>query len=69
FPLNPNGKVDKKELPYPNDEDFVAAAPRRQSLANVGGSTTEAKLARVWAGVLRGAQAEAIGSDDSFFDI
>ncbi|HEX6502548.1 MAG TPA: amino acid adenylation domain-containing protein [Terriglobales bacterium] len=59
FPLNANGKIDRKALPVPDNkssdvgEDFVA--PRTDD---------EQKLAAIWADVL---QVSSIGVQDNFF--
>ena len=56
FPLNPNGKVDRKALPAPaRDERAEGVAPR---------TSTEATLAEVWAEVLR---LERVYADDDFY--
>jgi amino acid adenylation domain-containing protein/non-ribosomal peptide synthase protein (TIGR01720 family) len=61
LPLTPNGKVDKQALPAPDqvrpelDQKFVA--PR---------TPVEAKLAQIWAEVLR---VEQVGINDNFFDL
>jgi amino acid adenylation domain-containing protein len=58
FPLTPNGKIDKRELPEPDfqsskEEKFIA--PRNE---------IEIKLAKIWQEVLR---REKIGINDNFF--
>src|SRR5947207_1201580 len=57
FPLNPNGKIDRKSLPVPEyvgqTEQYVA--PR---------NSTEEQLAAIWAKVLR---LEKVGAHDEFF--
>ena len=55
FPLNPNGKVDRRALPAPVVERGEGTAPR---------TGTEAALAEVWAEVLR---VERVFADDDFF--
>jgi amino acid adenylation domain-containing protein len=56
FPLNPNGKVDRKALPAPaRDERAEGVAAR---------TPTEATLAEVWAEVLR---LERVYADDDFY--
>ncbi|TCP59170.1 amino acid adenylation domain-containing protein [Tumebacillus sp. BK434] len=60
FPLSPNGKVDRKRLPAPEQslgskQEFVA--PRNE---------TEAKLAAIWQELLG---IEQVGVQDSFFEI
>jgi acyl carrier protein len=60
FPLTPNGKVDRKALPAPdemnrNDRTFVA--PRNRD---------EEQLAKIWTEVLK---LERIGVEENFFDL
>jgi len=61
FPLNKNGKIDRKALPLPAEryhqkqENFIAPA-----------TPTEKTLAEIWQDVLNIAQ---IGIDDNFFDL
>ncbi|KAI4102072.1 MAG: hypothetical protein L6R37_004578 [Teloschistes peruensis] len=70
MPLNPNGKIDKPALPFPNDSELSAAAakyqfdPEQKSL-----SETEKAVTKIWAKSIRGVKAENIGPDDSFFDL
>ncbi len=59
FPLTPNGKVDRKALPAPEqpgaDENYVAPRTREEEI-----------LAAVWAQVLR---APRVGVGDNFFEL
>ena len=58
FPLNPNGKVDRRALPDPAVvERAEGTAPRTE---------TETALAAVWAEVLR---VERVYADDDFFEL
>jgi amino acid adenylation domain-containing protein/non-ribosomal peptide synthase protein (TIGR01720 family) len=61
LPLTPNGKVDRKALPAPDDVrpelDKQFIAPR---------TPIEAKLAQIWAEVLR---VEQVGIEDNFFEL
>lgn len=59
FPLNPNGKVDRKQLPVPQVSTMraVPIAPRNE---------TEAVLLAIWKAVLR---RDDIGVEDNFFDL
>lgn len=68
MPLNPNGKVDKPALPFPNAEELSAAAPRRPSYAGSALSPTEKDIASIWATVLENVPVRSIAPDDSFFD-
>jgi amino acid adenylation domain-containing protein len=61
WPLNPNGKIDRKALPRPNlqasDPDKGYVAPR---------SDAEKTIARIWRDVLR---VERVGLYNNFFDL
>ncbi|KKB72066.1 MULTISPECIES: non-ribosomal peptide synthetase [Bacillus] len=60
MPLTPNGKVDRKALPEPDEERAAASeyeAPRND---------TEEKLAAVWQEVL---DRDKIGINDNFFEV
>ena len=60
FPLTPNGKVDRKCLPAPEDESGAAAryvAPR---------STVENAIVKIWQTLLK---VERVGIYDNFFDL
>lgn len=61
FPLTPNGKVDRRQLPEP---DGRRAGPR--SLLAAPRSELERTIARVWRDVLR---LDEVGVDDNFFDL
>jgi L-aminoadipate-semialdehyde dehydrogenase len=69
MPLNPNGKIDKPALPFPDTAELSAAAPRRRSSAMQALSETEQALAQIWAKLIPNVTARMIGADDSFFDI
>ncbi len=65
FPLTPNGKIDRKALPAPEDARSVAAAaafvaPRDE---------TEIRIAAIWRDVLGLPPAARVGVTDSFFDL
>jgi acyl-coenzyme A synthetase/AMP-(fatty) acid ligase len=60
LPLTPNGKVDRRALPAPDG----AAYTTRGYEAPVG--EVEAKLARIWAEVLK---LERVGRHDNFFEL
>ncbi|KAJ6006978.1 hypothetical protein N7522_005329 [Penicillium canescens] len=69
MPLNPNGKIDKPALPFPDTAELSAAAPRRRSSAMQALSETEQALAQIWAKLIPNVTARMIGADDSFFDL
>ncbi|NOJ91950.1 amino acid adenylation domain-containing protein, partial [Corallococcus coralloides] len=59
LPLSANGKVDRKALPEPE-------APRSEKVHEAPRTETEAKLAAIWAQVLRVPQ---VGVKDNFFEL
>lgn len=61
LPLTPNGKVDRKALPAP---DYVRPELDKQFIAPR--TPIEAKLAQIWAEVLR---VEQVGIEDNFFEL
>lgn len=60
FPLTPNGKIDRKNLPTPQ---ALAVTPVEQTL-NV--SPVERKVTEIWKSILK---IEKIARDDNFFEI
>lgn len=71
FPLNPNGKIDRPALPYPEPAQLAAAGARRPSQLGAALTPTEKKMAEIWADLLgdRGVTADSISGSDSFFDL
>jgi L-aminoadipate-semialdehyde dehydrogenase len=71
FPLNPNGKIDKPALPYPEPAQLAAAGARRPSQLGKALTDTEKAMASIWAELLgdRGVTADGISGSDSFFDL
>lgn len=69
MPLNPNGKIDKPALPFPDTAELSAAAPRRRSSAFQTLSETEQALAQIWAKLVPNVTFKMIGPEDSFFDL
>ncbi|KAF2792409.1 large subunit of L-aminoadipate-semialdehyde dehydrogenase [Melanomma pulvis-pyrius CBS 109.77] len=71
FPLNPNGKVDRPALPFPEPQQLAAAGARRPSQLGTALTSTEKTLANIWADLLgdRGVTADTISGTDSFFDL
>ncbi|KAI5376061.1 hypothetical protein CUC08_Gglean007375 [Alternaria sp. MG1] len=71
FPLNPNGKIDRPALPFPEPAHLAAAGARRPSQLGAALTPTEKKMASIWAELLgdRGVTADGIGGSDSFFDL
>lgn len=64
MPLNPNGKIDKPALPFPD----TALAPRQNKAQNEKLTPTESKLAEIWGHLLPSA-ASPMPLDESFFDL
>ncbi|KAN0111731.1 alpha-aminoadipate reductase [Russula decolorans] len=67
MPLNPNGKIDKPALPFPDTVQAVAYATRPQ----VGGraaSPTEETMRIIWSRILPSAPSP-IPFDENFFDL
>ena len=54
MPLNPNGKIDKPALPFPDAAELSAAAMRRSSSATRHArlSATEEIVTRIWSKVI-----------------
>ncbi|KAE8148773.1 hypothetical protein BDV25DRAFT_12114 [Aspergillus avenaceus] len=69
MPLNPNGKIDKPALPFPDTAELSAAAPRHQPSALQSLSETEQSLSQIWAKRIPNVTSDMIGPDDSFFDL
>ncbi|WP_333982202.1 amino acid adenylation domain-containing protein [Burkholderia gladioli] len=61
FPLNANGKVDRKRLPQPSDQDVFR---RHEHVEPAAG--TEAQLAELWRELL---EVDQVGALDSFFEL
>lgn len=68
MPLNPNGKIDKPALPFPDVSELVNAAPKKNSTLEPVMTETEKKLASIWANMLR-IKVETISTDESFLDL
>ncbi|KAJ6631061.1 alpha-aminoadipate reductase Lys1p [Mycena sp. CBHHK59/15] len=63
MPLNPNGKVDKPTLPFPDTAQAASNAPGSRKA-----NTTEETLRQIWASMLPNVP-QPIPSDESFFDL
>ena len=68
FPLNPNGKIDKKVLPYPDAEELAAAATAG-NVARSAFSPTEQFVGEIWAQRIPGISADMVDLEDRFFDL
>lgn len=68
MPLNPNGKIFKQKLPYPDSAELAAAATAGKT-ARSQFSETEKYVGETWAQRIPGQSANTIDLDDRFFDI
>ena len=71
MPLNPNGKIDRPVLPFPDQAQLIAVATSRSGDQSFPTHTrTQRQLAEIWAKLLPYVDAaHAIGPQDSFFDL
>ncbi|KAJ3529985.1 hypothetical protein NM688_g7775 [Phlebia brevispora] len=65
MPLNPNGKIDKPALPFPDTAQIAAAESRPEG---AGGTPTEEAMRAIWARLLSNPPSP-IPLDESFFDL
>ncbi|RDB30310.1 L-2-aminoadipate reductase [Hypsizygus marmoreus] len=63
MPLNPNGKIDKPALPFPDTAQVATTAPSADK-----GTSTEETMRTIWASILPNAP-QPIPLDESFFDL
>ncbi|HLP44508.1 MAG TPA: amino acid adenylation domain-containing protein [Candidatus Kapabacteria bacterium] len=63
IPLTPNGKVDKKALPVPEE-----AGEKQRDTYIAPGTKTQEKLAAIWSEIL-GVEQSRIGIDTDFFEL
>jgi L-2-aminoadipate reductase len=68
MPLNPNGKIDKPKLPFPDSAALTAGRHRRSSVLTQL-SETELALAQIWTKLIPGLIARTLKAEDSFFDL
>ncbi|KAK3355197.1 hypothetical protein B0H65DRAFT_515791 [Neurospora tetraspora] len=69
MPLNPNGKVDKPNLPFPDVAERVEDASE-EDLKNWESLTeTERTVAQLWADVISGLNPQTIKRENAFFDL
>ncbi len=71
FPLNPNGKVDKPKLPFPDTAQFAAVAKHvknKQKDTQIKFTPMELKIRDIWLDILPQKPA-TISPEDSFFDL
>ncbi len=63
MPLNPNGKIDKPALPFPDTAQSATAAP-----ATGKATSTEEKMRELWSKILPNAP-HPLPLQESFFDL
>ncbi|GAO13845.1 hypothetical protein UVI_02004360 [Ustilaginoidea virens] len=68
MPLNPNGKIDKPALPFPDPADPALLTKRRASSVTASMTETQKQLAAVWASVLPNRTARMLVPGSNFFD-
>ena len=68
FPLTPNYKVDKRQLPYPNEQELAAAMSKKRTGATRF-TDTQQEICEIWASRLRNVNTDAIDLDDRFVDL
>ncbi|KAB5522053.1 hypothetical protein GE09DRAFT_1154961 [Coniochaeta sp. 2T2.1] len=68
MPLNPNGKIDKPALPFPDESDFALLMRRRASSVSANMTDTQHRLAKIWATVIPNRTARMFAPDSNFFD-
>ncbi|KAM0714433.1 hypothetical protein Q7P37_010220 [Cladosporium fusiforme] len=66
LPLNPNGKVDRRVLPFPEEADLLGTVTTATDLESR--TETENALAEIWSALLR-KPADSLSRDTSFFDM
>ncbi|KAK0734615.1 hypothetical protein B0T26DRAFT_635481 [Lasiosphaeria miniovina] len=69
LPLNPNGKVDKPNLPFPDVAERVEDASEEDVKNWESLTVTERAVAQQWADVIRGLNPKTIKRENSFFDL
>ncbi|KAI9690861.1 MAG: putative NRPS-like protein biosynthetic cluster [Bathelium mastoideum] len=68
MPLNPNGKVDKPALPFPEPSE-LSLATRRPSQEIAELTPTEKAAASIWANCIKGVPVNTIRPNDRFEDL
>lgn len=69
LPLNPNGKVDKPNLPFPDIAEQTEAASEEDVKRWQSMTDTERTIATNWAGLIRGLNEQSIALDNDFFTL
>ena len=69
LPLNPNGKVDKPNLPFPDVSERVEESSEEDVKNWESLTDTEKTVAEKWADLIRGLNPQTIKRENSFFDL
>ncbi|KAK7984032.1 hypothetical protein PG989_011434 [Apiospora arundinis] len=69
LPLNPNGKVDRPNLPFPDVAERVEDASEEDIKNWESLSETERLVAQKWADIVRGLNPKTIRKEDNFFEL
>ncbi|KAI0879843.1 large subunit of L-aminoadipate-semialdehyde dehydrogenase [Annulohypoxylon maeteangense] len=69
LPLNPNGKVDKPNLPFPDVTEIVEDASDEDLRSWQSLTTVEKAVAQKWADLIRGINPKTVRRDNNFFDL
>src|SRR5215469_13683832 len=69
LPLNPNGKVDKPNLPFPDITEQIKEASEEELKRWQLLTETERTVATKWASLIRGLNAKTITPQNNFFDL
>jgi L-aminoadipate-semialdehyde dehydrogenase len=69
LPLNPNGKVDKPRLPFPDIAEATEEASDEDLKRWDALSETERSVATIWAKLIPGLNEKTIAPDAGFFDL
>ncbi|KLU90552.1 L-aminoadipate-semialdehyde dehydrogenase [Magnaporthiopsis poae ATCC 64411] len=69
LPLNPNGKVDKPNLPFPDIAEQTTEASGEELKRWDSLSETEKRIAAKWASLIRGLNVKTIAPEHDFFDL
>ncbi|KAL9623707.1 MAG: hypothetical protein Q9160_001937 [Pyrenula sp. 1 TL-2023] len=68
MPLNPNGKIDKPKLPFPDNVAYFMTKRRKSSTFSAL-SETEQALGSIWQDLIPGVIARTLKPEDSFLDL
>ncbi|KAJ3472126.1 hypothetical protein NLG97_g11263 [Lecanicillium saksenae] len=69
LPLNPNGKVDKPNLPFPDIVEQTEDATEEDLKRWESLSETERSIATQWSEIIKGVNAKTIAPENDFFDL